>query len=64
MPGRGPSKSCVTPKQTAFTLIPWRATSRASDLEKAITAALVPDCTVSSVAPIFPESEVRLTIRP
>src|SRR6266705_292471 len=52
------------PGQTTFTVMPWRATSRASAFEKPMSAALQPEYTASPVLPTRPASEEMLTIRP
>ena len=52
------------PGQTTFTVMQWRASSRASAFEKPMSAALQPEYTASPVLPTRPASEEMLTIRP
>ena len=54
----------VGPGHTQFTLMPWRAASRARDLVKAITPPLAPAYTVSPRLPTRPASLAMLTNRP
>jgi hypothetical protein len=63
-PGGGSVLSLVGPRHTAFTVTSWRAISRARDLEKETIAPFAPDCAVSSVAPIFAESDTSVMMRP
>ncbi len=49
---------------TTFTVMPWRATSVASDFENPTSAALAPAYTASRGVPTRPASEAMLTMRP
>ena len=54
----------VTPGATAFTRIPSRANSRASDLTRPMTPAFAAEYTDSPVVPTFPASEEVSTMLP